>query len=164
MHRTEPAATGPSRSNRWSSRYWLVGALAAGLALGSPAAAEEPPPAPPEPASEPTANALADAPTEPSSGEIAESAWDVPGQLLIDARDELSDAETEGLAAAFGLRVAPTDLFAETYRSYGLATVRYPVLEVTAQVEPFENRRGWTLRALRAGKPRTMSGRTSIPE
>lgn len=50
--------------------------------------------------------------------------------------------------------IACTDLFAETYRSYGLATVRYPVLEVTAKVEPFENGNGWTLRALRAGRPR----------
>ena len=31
-----------------------------------------------------------------------------------------------------------TELFAQTYKSYGLATVRYPVLEVTATVEPFE--------------------------
>jgi len=38
--------------------------------------------------------------------------------------------------------------------SYGLATVRYPVLEVTATVEPFENGRGFSLRVLRAGKPR----------
>ena len=38
-----------------------------------------------------------------------------------------------------------TELFAQTYKSYGLATVRYPVLEVTATVEPFDNRRGWTL-------------------
>ena len=29
-----------------------------------------------------------------------------------------------------------SDLFADTYRSYGLATVRYPVLEVAATVEP----------------------------
>ncbi len=47
-----------------------------------------------------------------------------------------------------------TELFAQTYRSYGLATVRYPVLEVTATVEPFENGRGFSLRVLRAGKPR----------
>ena len=47
-----------------------------------------------------------------------------------------------------------TELFAQTYKSYGLATVRYPVLEVTATVEPFENGRGFTLRVLRAGKPR----------
>jgi error-prone DNA polymerase len=47
-----------------------------------------------------------------------------------------------------------TELFASTYRSYGLATVRYPVLEIAAVVEPFENGRGFTLRVLRAGKPR----------
>jgi DNA polymerase III alpha subunit len=47
-----------------------------------------------------------------------------------------------------------TELFAENYKSYGLATVRYPVLEVTATVEPFENGRGFSLRVLRAGKPR----------
>ena len=47
-----------------------------------------------------------------------------------------------------------TELFAQTYRSYGLATVRYPVLEVTATVEQFENGRGFSLRVLRAGKPR----------
>jgi hypothetical protein len=48
-----------------------------------------------------------------------------------------------------------TELFAQTYKSYGLATVRYPVLEVVAMVEPFENGRGFSLRVLRAGKPRT---------
>jgi DNA-directed DNA polymerase III PolC len=47
-----------------------------------------------------------------------------------------------------------TELFAQTYKSCGLATVRYPVLEVTATVEPFENGRGFSLRVLRAGKPR----------
>ena len=48
-----------------------------------------------------------------------------------------------------------TELLAPTYRSYGLATIRYPVLEITATVEPFENGRGFTLRVLRADKPRT---------
>ena len=48
-----------------------------------------------------------------------------------------------------------TELFAQTYKTYGLATVRYPVLEITAMVEPFENGRGHSLRVLRAGKPRT---------
>ena len=47
-----------------------------------------------------------------------------------------------------------TELFAEIYRLYGLATVRYPVLEVFATVEPFENKRGFSLRVHRAGKPR----------
>ena len=48
-----------------------------------------------------------------------------------------------------------TELFAQTYKSYGLATVRYPVLEVTTTVEPFKNGKGFSLRVLRAGKPRT---------
>jgi DNA polymerase III alpha subunit len=50
--------------------------------------------------------------------------------------------------------IVETELFADTYRSYGLATVRYPVLEITARVEPFENGNGFTLRVIRAGKPR----------
>jgi DNA-directed DNA polymerase III PolC len=47
-----------------------------------------------------------------------------------------------------------TDLFAPTYKSYGLATVRYPVLEITATVDPFENGRGFSLHVIRASKPR----------
>jgi DNA polymerase III alpha subunit/nucleotidyltransferase/DNA polymerase involved in DNA repair len=51
--------------------------------------------------------------------------------------------------------IIETELFAQTYQSYGLNTIRYRVLEITATVEPFENGRGHTLRVLRAGKPRT---------
>ena len=50
--------------------------------------------------------------------------------------------------------IVETELFAQTYKSYGLATVRYPVLEITATIDPFENGRGYSLRALRASKPR----------
>ena len=50
--------------------------------------------------------------------------------------------------------VVETELFARTYQSYGLNTVRYRVLEISATVEPFANRRGFTLRVLRAGKAR----------
>ena len=50
-----------------------------------------------------------------------------------------------------------TELFAQTYRRDGLATARYPVLEIAAKVEPFENGRGFSLRALRAGKPRAIN-------
>jgi DNA polymerase III alpha subunit len=50
--------------------------------------------------------------------------------------------------------IIETELFSRTYRSYGLNTIRYRVLEVTATVEPFENNRGFTLRVHRAGKPR----------
>ena len=47
-----------------------------------------------------------------------------------------------------------TELFAQTYENYALATIRYPVLEVEAKVEPFENGKGFSLRFLRAEKPR----------
>jgi len=50
--------------------------------------------------------------------------------------------------------IVETELFARTYKSYGLNTIRYRVLEVAAIVEPFENGRGHSLRVLRAGKPR----------
>ena len=51
--------------------------------------------------------------------------------------------------------IVETELFAATYRSYGLATVRYPVLEVEATVELFENGRGFSLRVHPARQPRT---------
>jgi hypothetical protein len=57
-----------------------------------------------------------------------------------------------------------TELFAKTYRNYGLATVRYPVLEVEATVEPYENGRGFTLRVMRAGKPRSRAHARYGPE
>lgn len=50
--------------------------------------------------------------------------------------------------------IVETELFAGTYRTYGLATVRYPVLEICAEVEGYENGRGFSLRVLRAGRPR----------
>src|SRR5712671_1257349 len=55
-----------------------------------------------------------------------------------------------------------TELFAQTYRSYGLATVRYPVLEIVATVEPFENGRGFSLRVHRAGKPRNITAKPAV--
>jgi DNA polymerase III alpha subunit len=51
--------------------------------------------------------------------------------------------------------IVETELFAQTYKSYGLATVRYPVLEIEARVEPFDNRHGFSLRVIRANKPRS---------
>jgi DNA polymerase III alpha subunit len=50
--------------------------------------------------------------------------------------------------------VVETELFAKTYQSYGLNTIRYRVLEIAATVEPFENGRGFSLRVHRASKPR----------
>jgi DNA polymerase III alpha subunit len=57
--------------------------------------------------------------------------------------------------------IIETELFARTYQSYGLNTIRYRVLEITATVEPYENNRGHTLRVLRADKPRL--SRNAVP-
>jgi error-prone DNA polymerase len=61
-----------------------------------------------------------------------------------------------------------TELFAQTYRSHALSTIRYPVLEVEARVEPFENGRVFSLRVLRAGAPRggtrSAEGRCELPD
>jgi DNA polymerase III alpha subunit len=57
-----------------------------------------------------------------------------------------------------------TELFAQIYRSYGLATVRDPVLEIVATVEPYENGKGFSLRVLRAGKPRTKAHREPVKD
>ena len=56
--------------------------------------------------------------------------------------------------------IVETELFAQTYKSYGLATVRYPALEIEAKAEPFENRSGFSLRVLRDGGPRCGSRST----
>jgi|GEM_PF-2818839 len=50
--------------------------------------------------------------------------------------------------------IVETELFADTYRSFGIVTVRYPVLEVHATVEPYENGRGFSLHVHRVTKPR----------
>ena len=77
--------------------------------------------------------------------------------LIIEQRThhQITGEPMKFLTLADWTGIVETELFARTYRNYGLATVRYPVLEITAKVEPFENNRGFSLRVLRAGKPRT---------
>ena len=77
--------------------------------------------------------------------------------LVIEQRvhHQITGEPMKFLTLADWTGMVETELFAQTYRSYGLATVRYPVLEIVAKVEPFENGRGFSLRVERAGKPRT---------
>src|SRR5271169_3151593 len=77
--------------------------------------------------------------------------------LVIEQRThhQITGEPMKFLTLADWTGMVETELFAQTYKNYALATVRYPVLEVTATVEPFENGRGFSLRVLRAGKPRT---------
>jgi len=76
--------------------------------------------------------------------------------LIIEQRvhEQVTGEPMKFLTLADWTGMVETELFAATYRSYGLATVRYPVLEITATVEPFENGRGFSLRVHRAGKAR----------
>jgi len=76
--------------------------------------------------------------------------------LVVEQRihHQITGEPMKFLSLADWTGIIETELFADTYRSYGLATVRYPVLEIEARVEPFENGRGFTLRALAARKPR----------
>jgi error-prone DNA polymerase len=79
--------------------------------------------------------------------------------LVVEQRThhQITGEPMKFLSLADWTGIVETELFAQTYKSYGLATIRYPVLEVEARVEPFENGRGFSLRALRAGEPRTKS-------
>lgn len=75
--------------------------------------------------------------------------------LVVEQRThhQITGEPTKILTLADWTGMVETELFAQTYKSYGLATARYPVLDVEAKVEPYENGRGFSLRGLRAGKP-----------
>jgi error-prone DNA polymerase len=51
--------------------------------------------------------------------------------------------------------IVECEIFAAAYRLYGLNTVRYPVVQVTAEVKPFDNKAGYTLEVLRVEKVRS---------
>jgi DNA polymerase III alpha subunit len=50
--------------------------------------------------------------------------------------------------------IVECEIFAAAYRLYGLNTVRYPVVQVTGEVKPFDNKSGYTLEVLRVQQPR----------
>jgi DNA polymerase-3 subunit alpha len=79
--------------------------------------------------------------------------------LVVEQRihHQITGEPMKFLSLADWTGIIETELFAKTYKSYGLATVRYSVLEIEARVEPFENGRGFILRALAARQPRSPS-------
>jgi error-prone DNA polymerase len=85
--------------------------------------------------------------------------------LVVEQRThhQITGEPMKFLSIADRTGIVETELFARTYKSYGLAAVRYPVLEIEARVEPFENNQGFSLRVLRAGKPRTRSSAPGQP-
>lgn len=79
--------------------------------------------------------------------------------LVVEQRihHQITGEPMKFLSLADWTGIIETELFAQTYRSYGLATVRYPVLEIVAKIEPYENSCGFSLRAMAARKPRVKS-------
>lgn len=52
--------------------------------------------------------------------------------------------------------IVECEIFAAAYRAYGPATVRFPVVQVTGEVKPFDNGQGFTLDVRQVGKPRSI--------
>jgi DNA-directed DNA polymerase III PolC len=59
--------------------------------------------------------------------------------------------------------IVECEIFAAAYRLYGLNTVRYPVVQITGEVKPFDNGQGYTLEVLRVEKVRSKSAPASHP-
>ena len=52
--------------------------------------------------------------------------------------------------------IVECEIFAAAYRAWGIATVRFPVVQVTGTVRPFDNHQGFTLEVRQVTKPRTV--------
>lgn len=50
--------------------------------------------------------------------------------------------------------IVECEIFAAAYRLHGLNTIRHPVVQITAEVKPFDNKAGCTLEVLRVHPPR----------
>ena len=85
--------------------------------------------------------------------------------LVVEQRihNQVTGEPMKFLSLADWTGIVETELFSKPYRTYGLATVRYPLLEIEARVEPFENGRGFTLRAIAARKPRSATSISNYP-
>ncbi|KYF62038.1 serine protease [Sorangium cellulosum] len=59
------------------------------------------------------------------ASELDETSYDIPGQIVVDARDDLDDSTLAALARDFSLRLFPTALASET--RIQIATVEGPV-------------------------------------
>ena len=67
--------------------------------------------------------------------------------LVVEQRihHQITGEPKKYLSLADWTGIIETELFASTFRTYGLATVRYPVLEIEARVDPIENGKGFSL-------------------
>jgi serine protease len=71
---------------------------------------------------EPVATAMAgDLPLTSATGEAE---WDIPGQIVVDARDDLSTSDISSLAADFGFSFVPTRLESSTRIEVAAAAIK----------------------------------------
>lgn len=71
---------------------------------------------------EPVATAMAgDLPLTSATGE---SEWDIPGQIVVDARDDLSTSDISSLASDFGFSFTPTRLESSTHIEIASAAIK----------------------------------------
>jgi serine protease len=92
----------------WTRSVPFALLVASALVAGHAAADEPRPSAPPR---EPVA-AAGDEPF--AEGDIDAAAYDIPGEIVVDAKDDLDDAAIAGLAASYGIHFHPTALAGET--------------------------------------------------
>jgi serine protease len=76
-----------------------------------------------QPLFEPTAIA-GDPLTDPMDADLEESSWDIPGQIVVDARDDLDATGLAALASDFGFSFFPTRLEATTHIEIATVPVR----------------------------------------
>ena len=103
--------------SRWAAlAAGLLGwASSGGVAIAQPTSVPQTPGDRPEPkrANEPVSPG-AGVPLGAEAADLDEAAYDVPGAIVVDARDDLDEPGVRGLAAAFGLTFVPTSLEAST--------------------------------------------------
>lgn len=71
---------------------------------------------------EPVATAMAG--DLPLAGATGEAEWDIPGQIVVDARDDLSASDISGLATDFGFSFTPTRLENSTHIEIASAAIK----------------------------------------
>ena len=79
----------------------------------------------------------------------------VCGLIIVDrSHHQITGGQMKFITICDHTGIIECELFADTYRRFGIQTVRSPVAEIEATVTPSENARGCTLHVHWVGKPR----------
>jgi DNA polymerase III alpha subunit len=79
----------------------------------------------------------------------------VAGLVVADRNHRQSDGRPmKFLSLCDPTGIAECELFAPSYARFGLETIRHPVIEITADVRPFDNHNGFSLDVRRVRRAR----------